>query len=488
MRKYYEMIFKPASPETYDRRLKAEGKTWLIRESRVPGMLTVNYLNNDGEGRCERFAFIPNKGWQQVLNSQIETRQGQMISVDLSTSGIEGFVAQLLEIITQRLGLVTDSSMLLPKEFERTRADTYYMCQSVVINPRAFDEENLRERLDYSECPITLKGLLCMDEPVVFRDRFYEKAALLEWFKDHDRDVFNTPLTEADKKDYSPTRAADKMLDYLMPFHCDEAEAIRKAQAEPGMWLVRPSLNVPGGLEVTYNLDGEIKHACYYFHYVPAQRECQWVEYDVSTPEKIMAAIHEIQKIIDSRAHETVKQLGRPSDFRKIILIKLGLSGENLLLTSLEERFDKDRDEHFVFSKFGEKGMSISFPFRLYENGFGISSEELKAGPGTLVGIKQSVDDASGAAAAAPAFERRPHAMLGTYRRPPHQERELPDTCVGAAVNAGTHQQQVDGEDSAFRAALALSQLSFIEARRRYEQCAELEDEDLQKDFGVRPD
>lgn len=116
-------IFQKSEPETSYERLKRANKKWLLRESRVPGMITLDCIKADGRGRSMRFAHT-DAGW---LGGVDATQPHEYLSL----KNIETHAKALFELLAKEGFLEVDC--LVPRSAEQTVASAYlaYNCQSL---------------------------------------------------------------------------------------------------------------------------------------------------------------------------------------------------------------------------------------------------------------------------------------------------------------------------------------------------------------------
>lgn len=108
-------IFQKSEPETSYQRLRTTKKKWLLRESRVSGMITVDWLNKQGQGCSMRLAHTEN-GWLKRVDASTPHEY-------ISLKNIEAHVDVLFKLLAED-GFVAQDC-LLPNAAEQTTFNAY---------------------------------------------------------------------------------------------------------------------------------------------------------------------------------------------------------------------------------------------------------------------------------------------------------------------------------------------------------------------------
>ena len=159
------LIFSSMDPNTAYKRLKKNNKKYLLRESRVPGMLTIDMSTEES---C-RFGFVGPSGWCIVYGRDIAEFTKKIDKIDISTMNLEKYVLQLLDLVYEKFGLNIDD-LLKPNELESTRNNCY---QQIV----SCDEEKIFE----IQCPISMRSGEEIEEPAFLFGNIYEYSFIRQW-------------------------------------------------------------------------------------------------------------------------------------------------------------------------------------------------------------------------------------------------------------------------------------------------------------------
>ena len=201
------IIFKRRNPERSFLDLKTKNKTFLIRESRQIGMITVDTLlpEADGvlpEGKSYRFALVKDK-WIIVSDEKIKSISKKIAQVSLKN--IEGYQSSLFLAIKTKLGLdVADKKSLLCPTIKQQTSASAYSGYVLADKVSAFELPKLEKKIkEIFTCPLTLEEI---KEPVIGPDgHIFEKEALFNWLdKNSIHPITGIPIT---KNEFFPTNS-----------------------------------------------------------------------------------------------------------------------------------------------------------------------------------------------------------------------------------------------------------------------------------------
>ncbi len=159
-------IFKQMSPNEGFRTLRSAGKKYLIRESRVPGMITIDIKKDDRCVSC-RYGFMGNE-WVN-FNVNPETFKSIITPLDATSCERVHFI-QLMQIVLKEFGYGPED-ILYPNEKEATRVHMY---AQLLIDS---DNDILKDIV----CPITLCDARDLVEPAFLFGNLYEYKYIAEW-------------------------------------------------------------------------------------------------------------------------------------------------------------------------------------------------------------------------------------------------------------------------------------------------------------------
>lgn len=120
----HSIIFKRMSPDVAIAKLHRTGKSWLLRESRQPGCLTVDSISASGGSEHLRFALIKGK-WQVAHGVEALSLKRTSISLQSFTKGDE--LNSLLTVLAKRGFALDKRTMLNPTAKEKTSSSFYSM-------------------------------------------------------------------------------------------------------------------------------------------------------------------------------------------------------------------------------------------------------------------------------------------------------------------------------------------------------------------------
>ena len=162
------LIFASMDPISAYKRLKRSNKKYLLRESRVPGMLTIDMSIEGKEDSC-RFGFINPEGWIIVPGRSIDEFTKKINKIDISTINLENYILQLLDLVYDKFGLVMDD-LLKPNDVEVTRNNCYQQISD-------YD----REKIFDIQCPISMRTGEEIEDPAFLFGNIYEYSYIFKW-------------------------------------------------------------------------------------------------------------------------------------------------------------------------------------------------------------------------------------------------------------------------------------------------------------------
>lgn len=162
------LIFASMNPMSAYKRLKRSNKKYLLRESRVPGMLTIDMSIEGKEDSC-RFGFINPEGWIIVPGRSIDEFTEKINKIDISTINLEKYILQLLDLVYDKFGLVMDD-LLKPNDVEVTRNNCYQQISD-------YD----REKIFDIQCPISMRTGEEIEDPAFLFGNIYEYSYIFKW-------------------------------------------------------------------------------------------------------------------------------------------------------------------------------------------------------------------------------------------------------------------------------------------------------------------